>query len=194
MPPRFIFLRHGEATHNVAFHEKGDAAFSDPAYEDAPLTEKGKQQAREVGKRLSVLKIIDIWCSPLTRTIETADEIYEENNVETLYLHDNLLERQGGNHICNKRKTSYQLKLLYPSWKQDGLPTSPFLWYDRETELGLYQRMFMLVLMLADIYKNESEDTHILLVSHADAIRALTGKVLKNAEYTNMSLEELRAL
>ena len=95
MSPRFIFLRHGEAEHNVAFHKEGASVFKEEAYRDAKLTAKGIEQAIEAAKALSSLKIEAIWSSPLTRCIQTAEEVFEEVDCDELYLHDNLLERLG---------------------------------------------------------------------------------------------------
>lgn len=193
MPPKFIFVRHGEAEHNVGFHERGEPAFFDEKYKDAPLTEKGKAQARDTGKALARLKILDIWSSPLTRCIQTSEELFEETGAQQLYLHDNLLECLGGGHICNTRKCKRELREKYPYMKMDALPDYPSMWVDRENEYALRQRMFMFVMLLADLYKDYGEDSHILVVSHANAIGCLTGKSLGNAETVTLTLQELQA-
>jgi broad specificity phosphatase PhoE len=196
MPPRFTFVRHAEAEHNVAFREKKDeSVFQDEQYKDAVLTAKGFEQAKETATALSSLKIIDIWCSPLTRCLQTADEIFEETSAQTIYLHDNLLERLGGGHVCNSRKSKTEIKRIeYCTYNTKYLAETPVTWIERENEYALRQRMFMLIILLADIYKDCSTDSHIVIVSHADAICSLTGKSLKNAEYTSMTYEEIQAL
>jgi broad specificity phosphatase PhoE len=191
MPVKFIFLRHGEATHNVAFHVEGTSAFSKDEYKDAPLTQKGIDQAKEAGTALASLKILDIWSSPLSRCIHTAQEVFEEVNATSLYLHDHLLERQGGDTPCNERKCKSQIKYDYPIWDVKHLPDLPALWIRCEDSYTLRQRMYMFVMLLADLYKDESDSSHVLLVSHSDAIAALTGKVLKNAEYVVLTLAEI---
>ncbi len=189
--PKFIFVRHGEAEHNVAFHEVGDSAFTDPKYKDARLTEKGIQQARATGVALQNLKILDIWSSPLTRCIQTAEEIFEENNVQELWLHDSLLERLGGGHICNDRLACHELKKEFPTWKWEFLPELPPLWISRENYTSLQRRMLSFILLLAHMYGDVSADSHVLIVSHADALGALTQKPFKNAEYVVMTLDEI---
>ena len=193
MPPTFVFVRHGEAEHNVAFHEKGEAAFLDETNKDAPLTAKGKEQAAATARALAPLRILDIWCSPLTRCIQTALELFEETGAQDFILHDNLLERLGGGHICNTRKPKHELTEKYSFIKMSTLADLPPVWVSRENEYALRQRMFMLVMLLADIYKEYKEDAHLLVVSHANAICALTGKSLKNAEYVTLTLNELLA-
>lgn len=191
MPVKFIFLRHGEATHNVAFHVEGPSVFSKDEHKDAPLTQKGIGQAMEAGTALTSLKILDIWSSPLSRCIQTAEEVFEEINVSSLYLHDNLLERQGGGTPCNERKSKSQIKRDYPIWDVKHLPDLPAAWITCEDSYMLRERMYMFVLFLADLYKDASDSSHVLLVSHSDAIAALTGKVLKNAEYVVLTLAEI---
>ena len=191
MPPKFIFLRHGEATHNVAFHKEGASIFKDEKYKDAKLTDEGRFQAVAAGKALSDYKIEAIWCSPLTRCIQTAEEVFEEVDCNELVLHDNLLERQGNGYLMNQRRMKHELKEEYPYWKLQYLPDISAYWVLHENDYALRQRMFMLIMLLADIYKDEPESTHILLVGHSDAIQTLTGKSLKYAEYIVMSLDQI---
>lgn len=192
MPPKFIFVRHGEATHNVAFHISNDeSVFLDKKYEDAPLTEEGVKQCQTTGKALFSYRILDIWCSPLTRTIQTAEEIFEEVNCGQIYLHDNLLEKLGGGHICNQRKDKSILKKKYEIWDTSFLPEFPPFAIERESTSVVHSRMLMLILYLVELYKNYDNNSHILIVSHHDAISCLTGKSLKNAEFFVSTLEEI---
>jgi broad specificity phosphatase PhoE len=191
--PKFIFVRHGEAKHNVDFRTNGQRAFLDLDNKDAPLTETGLQQAKVTAKALEpyASKVVDIWASPLTRTIQTAEEILEETSTWNIYLHDSLLERQGGGHICNDRKKLSELKDKFPGLETMFLPEYPPLWIERENETSLQRRMLSFVLLLAQIYKDVSEDSYIILVGHADAIFSLTKKSLKNAEFVILTLDEL---
>lgn len=191
MPPTFIFVRHGEAEHNVAFHKVGESAFTDPNYQDAVLTKGGIEQARETAKQLSAYKILHLWSSPLTRALQTSEELFEELPIQTMYVHDNLLERLGGDHICNKRATKRVLEKKFITFNMSFLPDFPPDWIDREPQLALLQRMRMFILQLADLYKNFSEDYHVVIVGHGDALSSLTGKPFKNGEFVVMRLEEL---
>jgi broad specificity phosphatase PhoE len=190
MPPKFIFVRHGEATHNVAFKQtKDESVFRMPEFEDAPLTETGIKQTQETAKVLASYEILDIWCSPLTRAIQTAEEIFEEVNCGQLYLHDNLLEMLGGGHVCNCRQAKIKLQTTYPYWNTTLLPEFPPIWVEAESTSAVRTRMLMLVLYLANLYKDAQESSHVLLISHANAIGSLTGKSLKNAEFIVLSLD-----
>ena len=193
-PPKFIFVRHGEAEHNVAFHEVGNAAFTDPKYKDARLTEEGHKQARATGEALQNLKILDLWCSPLTRCIQTAEEIFEANDITNLVLHDSLLERQCFSQPCNERRSRGELRKEFPMFKRDYLSEMTAYFFKPEPPFAIHQRMMAFALWLAHHYKDAPPDSHLVLVSHGHAIGYLTGKTLKNAEYVVMSLDELTSI
>lgn len=192
MPPTFIFVRHGEAKHNVAYHATDEKAFEDEANRDGPLTDLGLKQAQATALKLSSLKIVDIWSSPLTRCIQTSEELLEETSAQKIFLHDNLLERQGGNHVCNERKLRSELTSLYPSHETKFLAEMPAYWIERENMSSLYFRMLMFVLLLADRYSHLTEDSHILVVSHRDAIFSITGKELEKAEPLILTLAQIQ--
>jgi broad specificity phosphatase PhoE len=185
---KFVFIRHGEAQHNVDFHTVGNAAFTDPKNKDAPLTKLGIQQSQDTAKKLAGLQFLDIWSSPLQRCIETSMELFEELTVNDMYLHDSLLERQGRGYVCNERKPKSEFKDTF-LWKTKFLPETPPMWIECENQTSLHHRMKAFVLWLADLYK--SIDGHVLLVGHGDAIGSLTYKSLKNAEYVILTLEEI---
>ncbi len=190
---KFVFIRHGEAQHNVDFHAVGDKAFTDLKNKDAPLTETGIKQVQETAKKLSDLQFLDLWSSPLERCMQTSTELFEELNVHTLYLHDSLLERQGRAYVCNERKSKTDLKDKR-LWNLKFLPETPPIWIECENQTSLHYRMKAFVLLLAELYKDVNSlptDAHVLIVGHADAIGSLLYKSLKNAEYTILTLEEI---
>jgi broad specificity phosphatase PhoE len=187
--PKFIFVRHGEAQHNVAFHEVGEGAFNDPDYKDATLTPKGIEQAQKIGEALADLNILSIWSSPLTRAIQTAEGIYEEVNANDLYLHDSLLELQG--NTCDERKPSHEIKNAFGCWNTTFLSDIPAMWIQRENFTSLNRRMLAFILLLGELYKGVPEGQHVVIVSHSHAIAALTKKSLKNGEHVTLSLDEI---
>ena len=66
---RIIFARHGETDYNVAQRICGTSP--------AMLTEKGKMQARELGRQLVDQGIDLIICSPMQRAKDTATLVNE---------------------------------------------------------------------------------------------------------------------
>jgi broad specificity phosphatase PhoE len=82
------------------------------------------------------------------------------------------------------------LKTLYdPIVITKYLAETPASWEERETEYALRQRLWMLCALLKDLYSDESGA--VVIVSHSDAIRALTGKSLRNAESLTLTWTEI---
>lgn len=69
-----ILARHG----NTALNEDGDKI---RGWRDVPLSEKGEQEAKELGKRLKDKQIDAIISSDLTRAKQTAESISKETGV-----------------------------------------------------------------------------------------------------------------
>ncbi|KAL6072094.1 putative Alpha-ribazole phosphatase [Balamuthia mandrillaris] len=70
---RITFVRHGQSTSNAAW----DAHDTEPFIFDAPLTEKGRQQARERAVKLLEEKPVQlVVASPLTRASQTCELVF----------------------------------------------------------------------------------------------------------------------
>lgn len=195
MTLKFVFVRHAEALHNKEFHDSNNdkAVFMKKELKDAPLTEKGLEQARELAVKLSekYKDSVELWSSPLSRCIQTANEIFEELDVEDYYVHDNLIERQSVYYFNNRIEKS-KLKEQHPHINMNFLSDLPSYWANFENDYSLRSRMHMLMLLFLNLYKDENKT--VIIVGHQDAIQTLTSKSLKNAEYFEMSEEEIRSL
>ena len=105
-------IRHGTAVHNVMAKDIGDKAYTD--YTDTPLVENGQNEATELGKTWTELKNIEIvYVSPLTRTLQTASNIFKNSGKKFVAI-DELMEYPQGVHFCNKRKNKSELIKLFP--------------------------------------------------------------------------------
>jgi broad specificity phosphatase PhoE len=62
---KLYFVRHGESIANILWE------FSNSGYKH-PLTEKGVEQARTLGRALSGLQVEQIYSSPILRAVQTA--------------------------------------------------------------------------------------------------------------------------
>ena len=106
-----ICIRHGKAFHNVLSDKIGEKAFSLKESFDAPLVEEGILQAKELGKNSKQLKKIDIvFVSPLTRTLQTAENIFKKNKIVRIVALDKIKEFPQGIEFCNKRRNRIELK------------------------------------------------------------------------------------
>lgn len=195
MPPKFIFVRHAEATHNLDFRINGSEALCKEEHKDAPLTPKGKEQATAVGEALSSYNILDIWSSPLSRCVDTAIEILEESSAVHLRLHDALVERMGAGQVYNERLSVSDIKKKYEGVVDTTfLPELPAYWTDHEPWVAVCKRMQMFMLLLIHIYKDISENQYVVVVSHKQSIYSITQKEMKNAEFVIMTASEIQAL
>lgn len=77
-----ILVRHGEQY--VADQRTGPVGET----VDPPLSERGLQQAKVVGERLSVDRIDRVYASPLRRALETGREIARHHRIEPEVIHD----------------------------------------------------------------------------------------------------------
>lgn len=87
---RLYFIRHGLSEMNV------QGVFA--GLTNTPLTDEGREQAKEAGKKAKDLKIDHIVCSPLDRAHETARIIAKEIGypIEDIELNSLLIERDFG--------------------------------------------------------------------------------------------------
>lgn len=183
---KFILIRHGEATHNTGAETEGDAAYENPAYRNSVLTDKGIQQAADAGKKIAstiTTKAAALWCSPLQRCLQTADNVMKSVNVplDQMYLHDSLLERLGRGHVCNIRAPTGEIRRDWPDFNANMLPDVGPEWKGIEGRQSVKLRMTMLVEHLKRVYAGATDP--VIIVSHHDALFDLIGYSFKNAEF-----------
>lgn len=117
----FVFIRHAQATHNVAAEIHGESAYYDPTFRDAELTEKGHLQTEQlrcergrdfVGPN-GILTPVVIYCSPLRRCRQTLLGVLPFAESLAVRLDDRLMEPQS--HVCNHRAELDDLAYVCPS-------------------------------------------------------------------------------
>lgn len=99
-------IRHAQSEFNAAFAL--DA--SDPMIFDAPLSPLGTQQAIEARAHISELDIEQLIVSPMTRTLQTASLIFEDNHPISI----NAVIREQLSHSCDVGSAPQQLMQEYP--------------------------------------------------------------------------------
>ena len=104
-------IRHGLAYHNVKAFEMGSQAYVLDECFDAPLVDKGLQQAKDLGEQWEALSLIQkVFVSPLTRTLETCQEIFKMHPDVKIIALDVIKEFPQGLQICNKRRDKKDLQ------------------------------------------------------------------------------------
>jgi len=76
-------VRHGEATHNVDFAQRGYAAYTDPKHRDSLLTALGEQQAMQCTLPPEVELVV---VSPLQRALQTAEYAQFASSIPVIVL------------------------------------------------------------------------------------------------------------
>jgi len=71
-----VLLRHGQSTWNLENRFTG--------FVDVPLSEKGRQEAKEAGRKLRGMSLDKVFTSMLKRAIDTADLALEEAKIGDL--------------------------------------------------------------------------------------------------------------
>ena len=114
---RVILVRHGETDWNREDRIQGGL--------DIPLNKRGKQQARDIAKRLSTVPIDRIYSSRLSRAYETALEIARLHNLEVL-ANSRLNElRQGEWQGMRSKEVKRAYPDLYLKWEKDPTSATP---------------------------------------------------------------------
>jgi len=185
--PKFIVMRHGEATHNVknVYNSNPDH----PNYQPMNLTKRGKYQAKFAAKKMSNLGLNDeniarVYVSPLPRTRQTADVLANEGlfSKNKIVVDRRLIEIQMGELEGKPRKNIPHDR----SWK-----ASDSLKYPGETYEQVAERV-------ADFYKEiiqSQPERHVIIVTHGAPSMALIEwvtnepKKLKTAEFAILPLQ-----
>jgi broad specificity phosphatase PhoE len=172
------FVRHGETVSNSLNLRQG---------EEGGLTAKGREQARETGKRLKVYNIDKIFCSTFERALETCDEInriLEIKNVEFTPL------------LCERRNPSKIVGLSYYdpitieaiNFMDKSFHDEDARWQDEENFKDLKER----ALKLKDfLIKNSSANT--LCITHGIFLKMflcvlLYGEKLTVKDYIKLTM------
>lgn len=147
---KLYVARHGQTQANV------EHLFNGRNQRD--LTDIGIEQAKELSNKIKELDINYIYCSPLKRTIHTA-EILNINNLKIIQ-DDRLIERD------YKELTLKPVSLVPDRTK----------WYDKEIqeldEVECFKSIISRVTNFIDEIKNNYKNENILVVTHGDILVA----------------------
>ena len=167
-----LCIRHGRAFHNVLSDKIGEKAFFLKESFDAPLVEEGILQAKELGENSKQLKNIDIvFVSPLTRTLQTAENIFEKNQIVRIVALDKMKEFPQGIEICNKRRNRIELKEKFKKVDFSLLDSdSDQMW--REDRYEKIEELKERIDEFKKFIMNEN-DNNIAIVSHNNFLKEL---------------------
>ena len=161
---------------------------------DIDLNEHGILQAKETAKKLQNINIDCIYCSPLNRTLDTANYINENRNLKII-TDNRLLERGFGNYEgLNGKKVDFKKYWDFNLNLSDS---------NVESIKDFFNRVYFLLLDLYNSYSNT--DSNILLVTHNGVNLAISSILngfkenifeynLKPCEYKNFNNIKLQKL
>jgi broad specificity phosphatase PhoE len=164
MSKNLYLIRHGHSLHNELFHKIGLQAFRSPITIDSPLTNEGHLQSIELGQSWTKKNEIDlVLVSPLTRTLETAMNIFGDTDIPMI-SEEFLREYPIGEDTCNQRSSLTHLKNKYPKVDFHLTTDGDTLWSSdyRETIDELEQRLDQMVK-----YLQNRKEKNIAIVGHS---------------------------
>ncbi|MFT3893803.1 MAG: histidine phosphatase family protein [Anaerolineales bacterium] len=163
MTTRLYLVRHG-ATPLTAEDRFSGAA-------NVYLSEEGRAQVEQLSRRLADDNISAIYCSPLDRTVETANIIARPHRL-TPIPRDGLREISHGHwEGMSRREVEEQFSDEYAAWESD-----PFTFAPEEGESGISVLARSLP-VIREVVVNH-KDKNILIVSHKATLRLIISSLL----------------
>ena len=157
------FLRHGETEYSKSGGFCGDL--------DPELTEIGQQMAREFAAAYQALPWSAIYCSPMKRTIATAQKLSETAGL-VLQQRDGLREIKYGNwegltveSVKENHYDEYQRWMTEPAWNAPP---------GGETSIEIANRSSLIISEIV----HQFADGNVLVVSHKATIRIILCSLL----------------
>jgi len=169
-----IFLRHGQAQNNTARVLAGRAP-------GVSLTEKGVNQAHDIGKFLKSLNVSNIYTSPIERAKKTAEIV--GSHLDLLPIEDERLYELEMGKFSGMAYDDLFVKHgnVFLKFYQ-GDPTI------EENGVETFAQVRKRVLDMVDFASNNHPDRNVLFVTHMDPIKAMISNILN---LTPRSLFEL---
>jgi broad specificity phosphatase PhoE len=181
--------RHGESDWNVARRWQGHA--------DRPLTERGREQARDLAARLADVELDAVYASDLRRAWETAEEVASSQRLDVVRLPELREVDVGSWSGCTRDECAERFPEAFARWQAGGSG-----WDDGESYEAMGERVIAAIGRIADEHPNGA----VLVVSHGGPIRAVhahalgvdiathrrTGPVEPNARLSAVAVEDGR--
>lgn len=164
MTTRIFLIRHGA----TALTEESRFA---GASSDVPLSETGREQARQLAARLAGIPFAGVYASPLGRAMDTARILAELHDLSITPI-DALREIDHGHwDALTREDVEAQFPEEYAAWEED-----PFSFAPAGGETGLAVTARALPALLDIVRKHD--DHSVLVVSHKATIRLIISSLL----------------
>ncbi len=163
MTTRLYLVRHGATPLSAEDRFAGS--------ENVQLSEEGRAQAARLSKRLKDDVIDAIYCSPLDRTIETANIIAKPHHIIPI-KRDGFREASHGRwEGLSRKEVEKQFPEEYATWESD-----PFTFAPEGGESGITVLARALP-VIREVVVNH-KDKNIMVVSHKATLRIIISSIL----------------
>jgi probable phosphoglycerate mutase len=163
MPTRLFLVRHG-ATQLTSENRFSGAVGVD-------LSDEGRTQVRYLAARLAEEKIAAIYCSPLSRTVETANILSVPHGLTPIHR-DGLREISHGRwEGLTRRDVEERFAGEYEAWEADPFTFAPV---DGESGVAVLARALPVIRDIVVAHGGEN----VLVVSHKATLRLLLSSLL----------------
>jgi broad specificity phosphatase PhoE len=160
---RLYLVRHG-ATQLTAEDRFSGAVGVD-------LSDEGRRQAKRLAARIAADAITAVYCSPLSRTVETANLLAEPHRLVPTHR-DGLREISHGRwEGLTRREVEARFPEEYAAWEEDPFTFAP---EDGESGLGVLARALPVVREIVVAHPRET----VLVVSHKATLRLILSSIL----------------
>ena len=160
---RLYLVRHGATQLTAEGRFSGDAG--------AELSEEGRWQAAELGERLLGERITAAYCSPLSRSADTARIICAASGIMPRTI-DGLREISHGHwEGLTRREVETQFPSEYAAWEEDPFTFAP---QGGESGVAVLARALPAIRLIVTAHAAE----RVLVVSHKATIRLLLSSLL----------------
>jgi probable phosphoglycerate mutase len=158
MTTRVFLVRHGATTLSAEDRFAGAT--------DVPLSEEGQRQVEHLAARLADDHITAVYCSPLTRTVQTATALAHPHKLNA-QLRDGLREISHGRWEGLRRpEVEAQFPEEYAAWDADPFTFAP---EGGESGVNVLARALPIIREIVLAHK----DANVIVVSHKATIRLL---------------------
>ncbi len=151
----FYLFRHGQSTYNLLGRTQGQT-------NDSVLTERGRQQAFDIGVCLKDIPLQIIFCSPLKRAQETAQEVCKTHAVaiqtDNRLTEVNVGEIEGLHHTEIRKKFGEK----YDAWRSPDNNHLDLSFKGGETKRQVRTRVFEAL----NEYAQKTDYTYIGVSGH----------------------------
>lgn len=158
-------IRHGTALHNELYWYIGNRAFTE--FKDTHLQPKGIKEAQSLGENWDKIDEINlVLVSPLTRTIQTAINIFKNKKVKMIAF-DQLMEHPQSEEICNQRLDKKILIDQYPNIDFSNISDNHLIYWNSKWDINEeMERLNKRIDDFKNIVRSFNEE-NIAIISHS---------------------------